>query len=588
MESGKFGGTVLMTKSHRFLHKIVLFILFLNGLVWGQKEYSMESLILNGDSYTRKFSEEVVNGSIYIMMGDIKVVIGKMRNGKQYDRWVYWWDNGLKQSEGSYDLGKKYGEWIYYDSLGIKDSIVNYENNLRDGAYTTFYDNEKKEEFGNFKNGFKDGSWSKWWDNGYKGIEETYSHGDLIDEIFFDFEGNEIKDGISIHTIYGNIYIKLFYYSAPLHVQNFKFHAESGYYDGTIFHRVIPGFMIQGGDPNTKAENKASYGTGGHAAKYFGIGNEDQPQTWCLPAESNDISHKRGILSMARSSDPNSGKSQFFICAEDAQHLDGSYTPFGEVINGMNVVDQIINLPRDARDNPNERVEIKVELITTSSNYSIGLPIPGFEVEVEKPVLHTFLDSTSYALGADLGSNLKKQAVELDYDVFMIGLTDAMDDGDLVKLDQNQRRSVMAILQEEIRNKGEKEGELNLKKSEQFLEKNKADNPDVKETPTGLQYRVIREGNGENPVAEDKVKVHYAGKLINGTEFDSSYKRGDPTEFGLNQVIKGWTEGLQLMKVGAKYEFFIHPKIAYGARPRPEIPGNSVLIFEVELLDIIN
>jgi len=201
--------------------------------------------------------------------------------------------------------------------------------------------------------------------------------------------------------------------------------------------------------------------------------------------------------------------------------------------------------------------------------------------------LSTFMDSTSYALGADLGENLKRQQVEVDYDVFMAGLTDAMLDGDLVKLDQKQRRGVMGSLQQSIRDKAKKEGEVNLKVADEFLAKNKEDNPDVKETPTGLQYRVIEEGDGASPVKTDRVKVHYAGKLIDGSEFDSSYERGEPTEFGLNQVIKGWTEGLQLMKVGSKYEFFIHPKIAYGSRPRPTIPANSVLIFEVELLDIV-
>ena len=201
--------------------------------------------------------------------------------------------------------------------------------------------------------------------------------------------------------------------------------------------------------------------------------------------------------------------------------------------------------------------------------------------------LSTFMDSTSYALGADLGENLKRQQVEIDYDVFMAGLTDAMLDDELVKLDQKKRRNVMASLQKSIRDKSKKEGETNLKIADEFLAKNKQENPDVKETPTGLQYRVIKEGEGESPSQTDRVKVHYAGKLIDGTEFDSSYERGEPTEFGLNQVIKGWTEGLQLMKVGSKYEFFIHPKIAYGSRPRPTIPANSVLIFEVELLDIV-
>ena len=201
--------------------------------------------------------------------------------------------------------------------------------------------------------------------------------------------------------------------------------------------------------------------------------------------------------------------------------------------------------------------------------------------------LSTFMDSTSYALGADLGENLKRQQVEIDYDVFMAGLTDAMLDDELVKLDQKKRRDVMGSLQKSIRDKSKKEGETNLKIADEFLANNKQGNPDVKETPTGLQYRVIKEGEGESPSQTDRVKVHYAGKLIDGTEFDSSYERGEPTEFGLNQVIKGWTEGLQLMKVGSKYEFFIHPKIAYGSRPRPTIPANSVLIFEVELLDIV-
>ena len=201
--------------------------------------------------------------------------------------------------------------------------------------------------------------------------------------------------------------------------------------------------------------------------------------------------------------------------------------------------------------------------------------------------LSTFTDSTSYALGADLGENLKRQQVELDYDVFMAGLTDAMLDDDLVKLNQSQRRGVMSSLQKSIREKAKKEGEENLKKADQFLDNNIRDNSDIKETPTGLQYRVINEAQGEKPVQTDRVKVHYVGRLIDGSQFDSSIERGEPTEFGLNQVIKGWTEGLQLMSVGSKYEFFIHPNIAYGSRPRPKIPANSVLIFEIELLDII-
>lgn len=200
--------------------------------------------------------------------------------------------------------------------------------------------------------------------------------------------------------------------------------------------------------------------------------------------------------------------------------------------------------------------------------------------------LSTFEDSTSYALGADLGENLKRQQIEIDYDIFLAGLVDGMET-EMVRFDQKQRREIMASLQKNIRDKAKLEGDTNLKIAEEFLEKNKKSNPEVKETPTGLQYRILKEGTGSSPSSTDKVKVHYVGKLLDGTVFDSSVERGEPSEFGLNQVIRGWTEGLQLMKPGAKYEFFIHPKIAYGSRPRPKIPGNSLLIFEVELLDIL-
>ena len=199
--------------------------------------------------------------------------------------------------------------------------------------------------------------------------------------------------------------------------------------------------------------------------------------------------------------------------------------------------------------------------------------------------LSTFQDTTTYVLGADLGENLRRQNVGLDYDVFMAGLTDGYETG-VVQLDKNQRRNAMMALQKHIKEKAQEEGKNNLAAADEFLDKNKNENPDVKETPTGLQYRVLKEGEGNSPGKTDRVKVHYAGRLIDGTEFDSSIKREEPSSFGLNQVIKGWTEGLQLMKVGSKFEFFIHPKIAYGTRPKPNIPSNSLLIFEVELLEI--
>ena len=200
--------------------------------------------------------------------------------------------------------------------------------------------------------------------------------------------------------------------------------------------------------------------------------------------------------------------------------------------------------------------------------------------------LNTFKDSTSYALGADLGENLKRQNVEVDYDMFLAGLTDALET-DVVKLDHQKRRQVMSALQKSIRERGKKEGEINLKIAEDFLDENKS-KPNVKVTPSGLQYLVMKEGSGASPIKTDRVKVHYVGTLIDGSEFDSSIKRGEPTVFGLNQVIRGWTEGLQLMKIGAKYKFFIHPRMAYGSRDKPGIPANSALIFEVDLIDIVD
>ncbi|SPQ00822.1 Peptidyl-prolyl cis-trans isomerase [Candidatus Sulfobium mesophilum] len=152
-----------------------------------------------------------------------------------------------------------------------------------------------------------------------------------------------------IETKFGSIELKFFPEVAPNHVNNFIELAKKGFYDGTIFHRVIPGFMIQGGDPNSRNANKATHGTGGpgHTVK----------------AEFNDKPHKRGILSMARAADPNSAGSQFFICVADAPFLDKQYTVFGEVVSGMDAVDKIVSQPRDPRDNPNERIEMKVKII---------------------------------------------------------------------------------------------------------------------------------------------------------------------------------------------------------------------------------
>jgi len=153
-----------------------------------------------------------------------------------------------------------------------------------------------------------------------------------------------------IKTKFGEIEMKFFEDIAPNHVENFMKLAKDGFYNGTIFHRVIPGFMIQGGDPNTKdLTKKETYGQGG--------------PDYNVKAEFSDTPHKRGIVSMARAADPDSAGSQFFIVVEDSRFLDGKYTAFGEVVKGIGVADKIVNVPKDAKDNPLERVEMTVTVV---------------------------------------------------------------------------------------------------------------------------------------------------------------------------------------------------------------------------------
>ena len=148
-----------------------------------------------------------------------------------------------------------------------------------------------------------------------------------------------------IETTLGNIELEFLVSQAPGHVKNVNELAAKGFYDGTTFHRVIPGFMIQGGDPNTKSDDRSNHGMGGPG--------------YTIKAEFNNTPHDRGILSMARSSDPNSAGSQFFIVVDESHFLDNNYTAFGRVINGMKIVDKIVNVPRDRKDNPKSRVEMK-------------------------------------------------------------------------------------------------------------------------------------------------------------------------------------------------------------------------------------
>ncbi|MEI6089760.1 MAG: FKBP-type peptidyl-prolyl cis-trans isomerase [bacterium] len=199
----------------------------------------------------------------------------------------------------------------------------------------------------------------------------------------------------------------------------------------------------------------------------------------------------------------------------------------------------------------------------------------------DKPIFKSTVDSVSYVLGMQLAQFMGTDIKDLNYDLLKRGANDFGTGKDLLTGTDIQK--LITNYQEA---KTKLAGKANTEKGAKFLAENKT-KPGIKVTPSGLQYQVIKEGTGPHPLATETVKVHYEGKLIDGTVFDSSIKRGEPIEFPLNRVIPGWTEGVQLMTVGAKYLFFIPSELAYGERgAAPQIGPNEVLVFEVELLGI--
>ena len=181
------------------------------------------------------------------------------------------------------------------------------------------------------------------------------------------FMSTEKENNVAvISTNFGDMVVEFYPDIAPMHVDSFMALANEEYFNGTTFHRVIPGFMIQGGDPNSRNENRATHGTGGRAGKFFGLGNEEDPSTWLIPQEFSDTPHVKGILSMARTNDPNSASSQFFVCHDNANFLDNNYTVFGKVIDGLDIIDQIANVAKDQNDNPLEKVEMSIRIAKRS------------------------------------------------------------------------------------------------------------------------------------------------------------------------------------------------------------------------------
>ncbi len=217
----------------------------------------------------------------------------------------------------------------------------------------------------------------------------------------------------------------------------------------------------------------------------------------------------------------------------------------------------------------------------------VGLICPVCRAD-EKQKLTDRKDRESYSLGYQFGNSLKTQGVDINMEIYASGIQDAvggkeplMGQEEIQTTISELQKRVAAVMQKAMKEKAVK----NLAEGKAFLEENKK-KEGVKALPSGLQYKVLVGGSGKTPAANDTVTVHYRGALIDGTEFDSSLKRGKPAAFPVSGVIKGWTEALQLMKEGGKWQLFIPPELAYGERGNSPIGPNSVLIFEVELISV--
>lgn len=202
----------------------------------------------------------------------------------------------------------------------------------------------------------------------------------------------------------------------------------------------------------------------------------------------------------------------------------------------------------------------------------------------EKLELKTDMQKASYAIGQQIAAGIKRQGVDVDVETLKTSLVDGLN-GKESALTPQEMQKAMLSLQSQMQEKQKALAAKNKKAGEDFLKANKS-KKGVKTTKSGLQYTITKEGSGKSPKPTDTVKVHYKGSLIDGTEFDSSYKRNAPAEFPLNGVIPGWTEGIPLMKTGGKATLFVPSALAYGEAGRPGIPPNSVLVFDVELLEI--
>lgn len=322
-------------------------------------------------------------------------------------------------------------------------------------------------------------------------------------------KGDSMHPRVKMETTLGDIVLELDAEKAPITVLNFIKYAEDKFYDGTIFHRVMSNFMVQGGGFTADLEKKPGLRPG--------IKNE-----W-----KNGLKNVRGSISMARlGRQPDSGTAQFFLNVVDNAALDlprdgAAYAVFGKVVEGIDIMDKI----RDTE-------------VGTHEGYGGGRSkvVPTTPVVIKSMRLVSAFDRTKAEAAVSATGTAEKEA----------------------------KKAANAGWDEKLKEAQEK----------------------ATTTDSGLKYFDLKVGDGAMPKATDRVEVHYTGWLMDGTKFDSSVDRGKPSTFGLNGVIKGWTEGLGSMKVGGKRTLIIPPDLAYGAAGRPSIPANSTLVFDVELLGI--
>jgi FKBP-type peptidyl-prolyl cis-trans isomerase FklB len=227
---------------------------------------------------------------------------------------------------------------------------------------------------------------------------------------------------------------------------------------------------------------------------------------------------------------------------------------------------------------------MKTSFLIIAASVALASLAPAAETELKDQK-----EKVSYSIGIDIGNTLKRQMIDVNAELLNRGIRDGLS-GTKPLLTEEQIKETMSAFQKDMVAKQaaakKATGEKNAAEAKKFLAENKA-KEGVKTTASGLQYKVLKEGTGPSPKATETVKVNYRGTTLDGTEFDSSYKRGQPASFPVNRVIKGWTEGLQLMKVGSKYQLFVPADLAYGERGAgSDIGPNATLIFEVELLGI--